>query len=527
MKTTKIFVLLISSIFLISCGDKREGGNTLLLNSLAYLSGGEGGAVVYAHRRGSSETLIIPFKKISDAQGVELDLKNGHWDFSAAVWDGGNNNNRPLEGNLTCDSIDAELTGGSVNLDLTLENCQVPKLRLAVCRNGASTLTNLHDSGLDPANCEDTGFDSYIVIIKDKGGHGKDLVSSCINTNGRSVIDSDVSLPADLRKIGIEVKAFESADCNGNDDGVTGVTYSLSPENSGDKLYEGKLILKNNSLDAVMLSPCPKDYLYIASNNISINPFCVMQYEARKDSGGDFQTYYKDVFTDDLFELWTGDNVDFNEAFDECDDLNPASPNMGEGNFSLITNTQWVAIMDNVASVRENFNNSDPLTGSLFQGYALSAYTDATSDVKKNPVPNSTQERIFKLTSGGILWDFAGNLAEWVVGSEDNGSFSPPVGSNIPNGDSSNPPWGLLDDVSFFGVNVLAPASYRNSAGWGKWHQKNSGDLYALRGGDFNNENAVDENGDSNAHGLGQLILTNPDQSPANNVGFRCVYNLP
>ena len=537
MKTTKTaittFILIACSTFLVSCGGKRkESTSTLVLKSLALAAGeGGGGAVVYA-RHENGQTLVIPFEKGADAEGVELDLNNGRWNFSAAVWKGGGgSNDRPLEGDLTCASASADLQGlGDVEVDLTLDeaNCVTgqiqTQLRLAVCRLNGIAPNNLYDNDNLNTSCLNTEaiVGSYRVTVETNSIHGKNL-SSCIDhTDSNSVIhDSNVELPVNLAwSDKIKIEAFEESGCNESEPKIS---YYL---NSGEGLYGGDFVSRGDNLNAVILLVCPAGYLYVAGDSaLGTKPFCVMQHEARDD--GD------PVASDSSRGDSPWEPNDFEEAFEGCANLPPPlNPDLWGGDFSLITNAQWVAITDNIASVGENFDDNstpnDDTDDFLYPGHSdnnPSSVLNITNpnDNEDGTAGNNTsgQKRTFKLATGGVLWDFAGNLAEWVAWNKETGPFPEPNDDNtIP--DSSS--WGLLNDVSFFGASVLAPASYSSTAGWGKWYQE-SGGLYAVRGGDFDDTN---DESNTDEHGLGQLILTNEDASSINtNVGFRCVYNLP
>ncbi len=524
-----LLVLLASTWTLTSCGGKREQStSTLVLKSLAIEAGkGGGGAVVHARHMQSGQTRIIPFDEAYKAEGVELDLANGRWTFSAAVWNG----TQPMQGELECAGATVDLQGlGDVEVDLTLkaEDClagqvQNTQLQLAVCRPNKENLSNTPTLAAD---CLATSFvGSYRVVVETNSIHGMNLNSGCIaHTDANSIIqNSNIHLPANPSwERNIKVETFGTSDCDASNSNAQKVIYTLGASGT---LYGGKLTEVSGNLSAVMVSPCPPGYLYVSGDSVlGTQPFCVMQYEAREDSGDSDPIAHNDVHTNTPWDS------DFDDAFENCANLNdnpPMNPSLWGGSYSLISNAQWVAIMENVASVNANLNS-----GNLYPGHSdnnpsnelgindLGNFADGTAGDN-----NSPERRVFELATGGILWDFAGNLAEWVAGPESDGSF--PLffeGSNVPNTCDS---WRWLDqDEDEFGETIMIPVSYSRSPGWGKWCREGSDANYAMRGGDYETPEPAADSSNANAHGLGQLIMNN-GSADLNGTGFRCVFNLP
>ena len=297
---------------------------------------------------------------------------------------------------------------------------------------------------------------------------------------------------------------------------------------------------------------CPQNYIYVpkatveAPLNQSVTPalegrpihdFCVAKYEMRAQGIEDatgliYSTEYVAESRPDGLP-WTrlvepgedgygsGDGS-VSAAYLACNQL-------GEG-FGLIGNWEWQSIARGIESTPENWG-IDTETGTPFinRGHsdrwplrALSATSDDAPCYETENVncadpssPDYAQKRTHTLPNGEIIWDFAGNVSEWVMGSSgfDGNqwtSFTDPAFTSDPGWEDTRQRFGPLGD-------------YDHSNGMGLIYN-GFGNL--ARGGNF----------DTTAKGVGgsQDILNVGIYSGGHNNwrsspmhGFRCIYFIP
>ena len=111
---------------------------------------------------------------------------------------------------------------------------------------------------------------------------------------------------------------------------------------------------------------------------------CVMQYEAKSVSG---------VATSRALETpWV--SINQNQAKVECEKIGA----------HLITNAEWMAIARDIESVSSNWSGTVLNRGNSNSSAAMNG-TDPLSGINK---------RTHTLSNGQVIWDFAGNVWEWV-----------------------------------------------------------------------------------------------------------------
>ena len=195
-----------------------------------------------------------------------------------------------------------------------------------------------------------------------------------------------------------------------------------------------------------------------------------------------------------------------------------ACSNLGAG-YSLITNDQWQAIARNIEQVAANWSGGVVGSGSLNRGHsdnspnsALVADTDDANGCygTDQSCPNGSwheQKRTHLLSNGEVIWDFAGNVREWVKDDKTTlAIYTPelsiyyldyPSITNVNNRKyfaPSNPAWGYTQ-----GMGVIAGVS---------------GDAI-LRGGYW---------GDLGGAGVFYAHLEFPPSSSSSAYGFRCTF---
>ncbi|MEN9825065.1 MAG: hypothetical protein RI953_810, partial [Pseudomonadota bacterium] len=152
--------------------------------------------------------------------------------------------------------------------------------------------------------------------------------------------------------------------------------------------------------------------------------FCVMKYPAKNNNGS---TYATSSMTGSPWVMIARgtDETTVGSAFKACKDAGP-------GNYRLISNTQWQTVARNAESVPANWSGGAVGNGSMALGHsddtsnlvgALANDIDSkpysgTGNSASDPVGSGwEQRRTQTLSNGELVWDFAGNVWQWV--SED------------------------------------------------------------------------------------------------------------
>lgn len=156
---------------------------------------------------------------------------------------------------------------------------------------------------------------------------------------------------------------------------------------------------------------CPVNYIFVpALAGYTTLDFCVAKYEM-KNAGG------VPVSVAAGFPI---DSITRPAARVLCKSL-------GVG-YDLISNDQWQTIARNIAGTASNWSSGIVANGQLNQGHSdgtpnnsLAASTDdvagnclSTGQTCSSTVWNA-QRRTHTLSNGNVIWDFAGNVWEWVT----------------------------------------------------------------------------------------------------------------
>lgn len=213
----------------------------------------------------------------------------------------------------------------------------------------------------------------------------------------------------------------------------------------------------NNKLE------CPENYILIERDNYFTNKdFCVMKYQARA-----YDTSFNTIIYDGCGNLTNLSSCNFENSFNNWADLSNVIPisspegspwrrisfndavsacqNLGK-NYRLITNREWMTIARKIESNKINWNSNEVRVGYLSKG--LHKLPNLTTELYKNlshPAPNSSDECLFAyvdeynivcsaegdfrfkrthVINNNIIWDFAGNVWEWVDATENGESFN-------------------------------------------------------------------------------------------------------
>jgi hypothetical protein len=155
---------------------------------------------------------------------------------------------------------------------------------------------------------------------------------------------------------------------------------------------------------------CPTGYIGVpASTTLGINTFCVAKYEM-KNVGG-FAT------SQAASTPW----VSINQI-----DSKSACRSLGV-RYDLISNPEWMTIAHEIEKTASNWSGSSVGSGVLNRGHSDNSPTTPLAVTNVNDPYNGTgnnsgqalgagreQKRTHTLSNNEVIWDFAGNVAEWI-----------------------------------------------------------------------------------------------------------------
>lgn len=264
-------------------------------------------------------------------------------------------------------------------------------------------------------------------------------------------------------------------------------------------------------------SICPNGYALVpGDSDLGTSDFCVMRYEAKNNSGPVSQA---------SGDPWVSINI--LDAKQKCLDLDQINDK-----YDLISNEEWMTIARNVEGVSGNFSSGIMARGHTANSSTNPVYapndswtntmfatsTDSSSVYNSdidlfNSTGIHTYRRTLTLSNGEIIWDFSGNVWEWVDWERNTGFQYPPLCNFSTWTDFLNVignSCGLMDDD-------FLPSTYDSNSyqGFGKFVAKNWPYTVARRGGHWNSSSI------GGAFALG-LDLDHDDVNAT--VGFRCVY---
>ena len=158
-------------------------------------------------------------------------------------------------------------------------------------------------------------------------------------------------------------------------------------------------------------SQCPSGFVFVPKNTTyTAVDFCVMKYEAKNDGYGTAVSTATGV-------PWV--NINRATSRSNCQAL-------GAG-YDMISNDQWQTIARNIAGVASNWKNGVVGDDQLNRGHSDNAPSSALVAVTDDNDPcNGTgqtcssstwdsQRRTHALSNGNKIWDFGGNVWEWVT----------------------------------------------------------------------------------------------------------------
>lgn len=273
----------------------------------------------------------------------------------------------------------------------------------------------------------------------------------------------------------------------------------------------------NLTYDVVACPTVHGDYIVVPGNtDYEANDFCAAKYEMKDVAG---------VATSQV-NLAPSVSINKAAAVTECSNLG--------ANYKLISNAQWQTIARNIELVSSNWEN-----GVIGQGLLNTGHSDNNpSSICDASIENVTsdcstldtdfkQKRTHTLSNGEVIWDFSGNVDEWVI--DDNSVGTQYNAANIKISaltDAAPTVTGSLDD----GVNRAAKGQFGSTGDYSA--TLNSSPFGGL--GSMDNPHIADGTNNSlyrgSSRGAGfQLsgifsVAVTPASSSFATLGYRCVF---
>lgn len=258
---------------------------------------------------------------------------------------------------------------------------------------------------------------------------------------------------------------------------------------------------------------CPTGFVAVTGNaTLGTSDFCVMQYEA-KNSGGN-------AVSQASGSPWVSINA--TTAQSTCEAMTEAG--FEAGTFTLISNPEWMTIARDLEGVSTNWSGGSVGSGDLARGWSAATADDGFTNSAVAPSTGASclyntaantcastgthkLRRTHQLSNGSEIWDFAGNVWEWVDWSTTAGFTSGPT-----NGTAS---WQELTSLSgsVTSNDLQTSGGYTSTQQAGRWYGGSGG--AALRGGDWYSGASA---------GAFALNLNFAPSITNAAFGFRCVY---
>lgn len=255
---------------------------------------------------------------------------------------------------------------------------------------------------------------------------------------------------------------------------------------------------------------CPRGYAGVAGNgSLGTDSFCVMVFEAKNVKGVPVSQAAK--------APWI--NISAIIAQEECESVTSA---VHKGKFALMSNPEWMTIARDIEKTAANWSGDSAGSGHIPRGHSdgfprvhlavtdtRDPYDGTGNSSADAPGSGWEQKRTHTLSTGGVLWDFSGNIAEWVDWDAGKSDFTsgPTDGTR---GWNNFPTLG-----GSLKAHDLLPAKADNdhTRSFGRWLGERGGAAY--RGGTYS---------DGDRAGIFTLLLDSGTTSAHSNIGFRCVY---
>lgn len=178
---------------------------------------------------------------------------------------------------------------------------------------------------------------------------------------------------------------------------------------------------------------CPTGFIPVpGSTTYGTSDFCVMKYEA-KIYGNDDGTHY----SSSNLHSSRASGTPYTASVMQINAINQSTKAVDQSGNAivgahLITEAEWMTIAQNVLSVASNWSGGAVGSGHIYNGHGngngpANGVAASTSDTDGNygettynnnsVYAGSNSIRTLTLTNGQVIWDLAGNVAEWTSGT--------------------------------------------------------------------------------------------------------------
>lgn len=184
-------------------------------------------------------------------------------------------------------------------------------------------------------------------------------------------------------------------------------TFGINTGNKSNTRYN----ISNSSVLVALPTTCPSGFILVpGSTTYNTSDFCIMKYEAKQV--GATNVPISQTAGLPWYNLTQASAVSYSQNVAGCVGCH------------LVTDAEWLTVAQNVMSVASNWSGGSVGSGSIYVGhsdYAPSGSLAASSDDVNGGYFGETntggsQRRTLTLTNGQVIWDFAGNVSEWIGG---------------------------------------------------------------------------------------------------------------
>lgn len=181
-------------------------------------------------------------------------------------------------------------------------------------------------------------------------------------------------------------------------------TYTLNETNSSTNSLNFRIATNSATME------CPAGFIIVpGSATYNTSDFCAMKYEARQV--GATTTPVSQASGLPWTEITQTNAIANSSRVENCTGCH------------LITEAEWMTIAQNVLSVPSNWNSGVVGTGYIYSGHndsapvgAISADSNDSNGYVNETNVGGNQRRTLTLNNGEVIWDLAGDVAEWTQG---------------------------------------------------------------------------------------------------------------
>lgn len=537
-----LFVLL---LLISACGEKSNKAKVSFskLGFFAASDSYKGGVKIWGIESGKNLSFSTSMTGESEQRMVEIPI--GTWSFYAIGWSGGTGPYYPYEGDVKCGVATKSIMAADEGVNITLAPTS--------CGAEFSMLSYMSGSSFLPLkliSCHSLILPSAVAADSDcatRAGSAvafkvamPDFTSGSIRANAANRPSSSFQLMSKCYPVtASETTTYLSIPVGNNGTGTpfpVGIqSYSDSSCTTAiDSYYFSNGLLSGASFDGFLKDNadifygsgytqiflgegvgaagggCPMGYVYINANPAlgTQQDFCVAKYEMKN-------VLASPVSKPDGIP-WVG--ISAADAYTECGTL-------GAG-YALINNAEWMTVARSIEQTPINWLGSVIGTNYIYSGHndndpALPLAASADDNNLTYGTGTSPQQRIHKVGPDmKAIWDFAGNVAEWVDWNGGDGAFTA-FNTTSCNSMPSYTEISLAINMPVCAITTnylaLAPSNlaWSSSNGIGKIKSSSSASSFPIkRGGNYQDVVAA-----------GIYTFDSLSSTADSSTGFRCVYH--